>query len=139
MNIKGTSMHPFIKKSDIVTVKPIKFEETRVGDIIAYTRSIEHGFTVHRLIKKRRDCQGKEYLTSKGDANRYGDAPVYPDDVHGKVITIERNGKSINLETRFRYSLGYLIAYLSYGLALGREMVFQPHLFSIKIWRKVKR
>ena len=139
MNIKGNSMHPFIKRSDTVTVKPIKFEETRIGDIVAYTRSIEHGFTVHRAIKKRRDKEGRKYLFTKADANIHGDFPVYPEDVYGKVITIERNGKSIDLETRFRCILGYLIAYLSYGLALGREMVFQPHLFLIKIWRKVKR
>jgi signal peptidase I len=139
MNIKGNSMRPFIKKSDIVTVKPIKFAETRIGDIIVYTRSVEHGFTAHRLIRKRRNAQGREFLFTKGDVSIHGDFPVYPEDIYGKVVTIERNGKSINLETRFRCSLGYLIAYLSYGLALGQEMVFQPHLFLIKVWRKVKR
>lgn len=139
MNIKGRSMYPFIKRNDMVTVKPIKFEQIITGDIIVYTRSIEHDFTGHRVIKKRRNTQGREFLFTKGDASIHGDFPVYPEDIYGKVIIIERNGKSINLETGFRCFLGYLIAYLLYGLALGQEMVFQPHLFLIKIWRKVKR
>jgi signal peptidase I len=139
MIIRGSSMRPFIRKSDMVTVKPIKFEETKVGDVVAYTRNLHHGFTVHRLIRKSRDHEGRECLTTKGDVSIHGDFPVYPEDIYGKVITIERNAKVINLETRFRCSLGYLIAYLSYGLALGREMVFQPHLFLIRIWRTVKR
>ena len=138
MIIRGSSMHPFIKGSDMVTVKPIRFEETKVGDIVAYARNLHHGFTVHRLIRKSRDHEGRECLSIKGDANRYGDPPIYPEDVYGKVVTIERNGKSINFETRFRCSLGYLIAYLSYGLALGQKMVFQPHLSLSKIWHKVK-
>jgi signal peptidase I len=139
MTIKGRSMSPFIKRSDIIIVKPIKFDQAKIGDIIACTRSVEHGFTAHRLIRKRKDAQGREFLFTKGDVSIHGDFPVYPEDIYGKVITIERNTKVINLETRFRCFLGYLIAYLSYGLALGQEMVFQPHLFSIKIWRKVKR
>jgi signal peptidase I len=99
MIIKGRSMHPFINRNDIVTVKPIKFDQAKIGDIIACTRSVEHSFTAHRLIRKRRDAQGREFLFTKGDVSIHGDFPVYPEDIYGKVITIERNGKSINLET----------------------------------------
>lgn len=126
MNIKGNSMHPFIKRSDIVTVKPIKFEETRIGDIIAYTRSVEHDFTAHRLIRKRRDAQGREFLFTKGDASMHGDLPVYPGDVYGKAVIIERNAKVINLETKFNRLSSYLIAYLSWGLALFKLMIVCP-------------
>ncbi|MDI6839430.1 MAG: signal peptidase I [bacterium] len=138
MNIKGRCMHPFIRRSDIVTVKPIKFEDTKVGDIVVYNRDLKGDFTVHRVIRKRVDRNGKENLLTKGDASQYGDPPVYAEDVYGKVIAIERNGKSINLETKFNCILGYLIAYLSYYLALGQEAVFQFPLFLRRVWHKVK-
>lgn len=139
MNIKGDCMRPFIKKGASVIVKPIEFHETRIGDTIVYARTLKHGFTAHRLIGRRKDPLGRIFLFTKGDVNIHGDFPVYPKDFYGKVVTIEKNGKLINLETRLRCFLGYLIAYLSYGLALWREMVSQPHLFLIKTWRKVKR
>ena len=81
-------MRPLIRKSDIVVVKPIKFEETRIGDIIVYTRCVEHDFTMHRIIKRRRDKEGREFLFTKGDASIHGDFPVYPAEVYGRATTM---------------------------------------------------
>lgn len=130
MNIKGNCMRPFIKKSDIVTVKPIKFEQTRVGDIIVYSRSLEDDFTVHRLIRKRKDRQGREFLFTKGDVNIYGDGPVYPSDVYGKVVIIERkHGRIINLETKFNRVFAHFMVYFSWTSATLREAIFYPSKF----------
>lgn len=130
VNIKGSCMHPFIKKSDIVTVKPIKFEQTKVGDIVVYSRSPENDFTVHRLIRKRKDRAGREYLFTKGDASIHGDFPVYPEDFYGKVVTIRRrHGRIINLETKFNRLFAYPIAYLSWAWAALREAIFYPSQF----------
>ena len=134
MTTKGRSMHPFIKKNDVVIVKPIKFKETRVGDIIAYRREAsDDTLTVHRMIKKKR-----EYIVTKGDASRHGDVPIYPGNVCGKVISLERKDKVIDLETRFHRLSGCLIACLSWSLAVLTESVIHPHLVLVKIWKKLK-
>ncbi|MFB0565181.1 MAG: signal peptidase I [Candidatus Aminicenantaceae bacterium] len=134
MTIKGRSMHPFIKRNDVVTVKPIKLKETRIGDIIAYRRgSPSNTLTLHRMIIKRQN-----YIVTKGDANRHGDPPIYLENIFGKAIIIERNCKVINLETRFNLLASCLIACHSWSLAVLREVIAHPHLVLIKIWRRLK-
>ena len=130
MKIKGNCMHPFIKKGDIVTVKPIRFDEAKTGDVIVYDRSLEQDFTVHRLIRKRRDRKGREFLFTKADASIHGDFPVYPEDLYGKVVTIERkNGRIVNLETKFNCLSSYFIAYLSWFRAILKEAIIYPSRF----------
>ena len=80
MMIKGKCMHPFINRGDYLIVKPISFEEIRVGDIIAYKRSSHKALTTHRVLKKTRDIKG-ECLMTKGDASIHGDPSVYPEEV----------------------------------------------------------
>jgi len=139
MNIKGRCMHPLIRKDDIVTVKPIKFEETKVGDVVVYTRNFHHGFTVHRLIRKRRDHEGREFLTTKGDANRHGDPAVYPQEVYGKVAAIKRrDGTIIQLDTRYRRLQAYLLAKRSWLRGMLRILLKSPHLVPIKLVLKIK-
>jgi len=134
MNIQGGSMHPFIRRKDIVTVKPMKYEEARIGDIIAFRRSSsDNTLTVHRMIKKRIG-----YIVTKGDANKHGDPPVHHMNICGKVVKIVRNSKVINLENRFNRLSSYFIACLSWSLAVLREVMVHPHLVLIKIRRKLK-
>lgn len=129
-NTKGSSMYPFIKKDDMVIVKPIKFEQTRIGDIIVYKRAAEGDFTMHRLIRKRKDKQGRDFLFTKADASIHGDFPVYSPDVYGKVVIIEqKNGRTINLETRFNRLFAYYLAYLSWTSAYLKEAIFFPSQF----------
>ncbi len=140
VNIKGSCMRPFIKKSDIVTVKPIKFELTKVGDIVVYSRSPENDFTVHRLIRKRKDKEGREYLFTKADANIHGDDPVYPEDFYGKVATIRRrHGRIINLETKSNRLFAYFLAYLSWAWAILKEAIIYPSHFLKRVRKKVRK
>jgi len=139
MNIRGGSMHPLIQRGDIVVVRPVRFEETKVGDVVVYTRNFHHGFTVHRLIRKNRDHEGRECLTSKGDANRHGDPAVYPEEVYGKVVTIERrDGRIIHLDARYRRLQGYLFAKRSWLVGVLRMLLKSPHVVPIKITCKIK-
>ena len=113
----GESMSPCIKKGDSLMVKPISLEEARIGDIVAYRRDESHSvLTNHRVIRIGKD-RGQRYLITKGDPNVYCDFPlVSPEDVLGKVVSIERNGRVTSLETPFYRLLGYLKARLSLGL-----------------------
>jgi len=113
----GESMSPCIKKGDCLTVRPIAFEEAGIGDIVAYrTNESQSVLTNHRVIRKGKD-RGQRYLITKGDRNVYRDFPlVCPQDVLGKVVSIERNGRVTSLETPFYRLLGTLKARLSLGL-----------------------
>ena len=131
VNIRGESMFPSVKKDDVVIVRPVRFEETRIGDIIAFKRnSTDSILTLHRIIKKR-----NESIVTKGDANRHGDFPVYFEDIYGKVAKIERKGKTVNLETGLHRLLSPLIAWFSWGLAAIKEVLVHPGLVIRKIFK----
>ena len=110
-------MSPWIKKGDLLVVKPIGFEEVRIGEIVAYRKDENHSvLTTHRVVARSKD-QGQCYLITQGDRNLYRDLPlVSPQDILGKVVGIERKSQVISLETPFYRLRGYLMARLSLGL-----------------------
>ena len=104
---EGKSMYPCIREGDYVTVKPVRYEEARIGDILAYER--DPGIlTAHRLLRKN------SYLITKGDANisPFYDPPISPEALLGKIIKIERAGRVIQMEKPIYRIKGYIIAYL---------------------------
>lgn len=109
--VRGGWMYPLIKGGDVITVRPMAMEEARIGDILVYAGQIHDGLTAHRLLEKRRDAQGRKFLLSKGDANRYFDFRIYGEEVLGKVTMIERtDGRILRLDKGWRPIQGYLIA-----------------------------
>ena len=112
----GVSMSPCIKKGDFLMVQPIAFEETGIGEIVAFRRDDSHSvLTTHRVVQQGKDGD-RRYLITKGDRNLYRDFPLSPQHILGKVTGIERNGLVISLETPFYRLRGYLKARLSLGL-----------------------
>ena len=109
-------MSPCIKKGDLLSVKPISLEEAGIGEIVAYRKDESHSvLTTHRVVARGKN-RGRGYLVTQGDRNIYRDFPLSPQDVLGKVVSIERKGQLISLETPFYRLRGYLIARLSLGL-----------------------
>jgi ATP-binding cassette subfamily B protein len=134
MAVKGRSMYPIINKGDYLTVKPIKFNQVKVGDIIVYRKFSQAEFTVHRILKKGIDVGG-QYLLTKGDANIHLDQLVYSQDVYGKVIVIEKKNGRINLETVFQRLQGYLMAkYFRIRILFNTVNKFCRYLFPY--WKK---
>ena len=112
----GASMSPSIKKGELLIVKPIALEEAEIGEIVAFRRDESQSvLTTHRVVARGKD-QGQGYLITQGDRNIYRDLPLFPQDVLGKVVGIERKGQLISLETPFYHLRGYLMARLSLGL-----------------------
>lgn len=106
---RGTSMHPFIKDWDIIKIKPIEPEKLKVGDVIFYTLETK-GFIAHRLIKKRMGKGGEFSFLTKGDFCQEFDAAISPSQVLGKVISIERKGKEISMESGFARLKNFLLS-----------------------------
>jgi hypothetical protein len=97
----GRSMQPIIKEGETITVEPIAPEAVKRGDIILYRTP--GGMVAHRVVGIKREMTAQSSSLSphhlfllRGDAATTCDAPVEPDQVLGKVISVERDGRSIN-------------------------------------------
>ncbi|MGD8522437.1 MAG: signal peptidase I [Desulfobacterales bacterium] len=91
----GKSMYPVIQDGETLIVEPIVPSAVKVGDIILYKS--EEKLIAHRVISIKEISIPNQYsLILRGDAAYSYDEPVYADQILGKVIAIERNGRSIN-------------------------------------------
>jgi signal peptidase I len=107
---RGHSMYPLIQTGDILLIEPKSPNRLNIGDIIFYRRPWGD-YVVHRLIKKN----GSATLLTKGDNQYNYDPPVSFDEVLGRVIKIEKDGKQVNLTGGINQTLGWLIAWLALG------------------------
>jgi signal peptidase I len=94
----GDSMYPTIHDGDLITVQPIKPSKVVVGDIILYRHV--NGVTAHRVIDikapQSSDLSPQHLFTLRGDAAIVFDDPVHADQILGKVVSIERNGRTLD-------------------------------------------
>jgi len=109
----GDSMLPSVWPGDLLTVRRQSFSEFRNGEIVLYEREAGEntltrpygpaspggrGFVAHRVVGRR----GRQLIT-RGDSLRQNDAPVEEDQVLGRVVAVNREGRDIRLEfTRTR-------------------------------------
>ncbi len=88
---RGMSMIPTILHGDFLTVVPVDPSQIRKGDIILYRMGA--GAIAHRVSA----IHGMASFVLRGDAMEVCDDPVKSDQVLGKVILLERDGRSIDL------------------------------------------
>lgn len=106
MKVKGSSMFPFIKEGDMITISPLKNSSVGLGKIVAFVGKNESNLIIHRVVGRSKGS----YLI-KGD-NAFGAKALTPsEDILGCVVKIERDdGRNI------RFGLGrerLIIALLS--------------------------
>jgi hypothetical protein len=109
----GSSMVPFLRAGDIVTIAPS--QKCRLGDIILYRR--DDGTVMHRVVMKFADR-----IITKGDALRQIDPGVLPQDIYGRAVAYERHGKKQALD-----SLGSRLLGMAFSLTVARV----PGLFGL--------
>jgi signal peptidase I len=106
----GDSMYPTICDGDMITVTPVKTACVKAGDIILYRH--KSGVAAHRVIRiakngnsrsrefppesRSKDHHLQSYYILRGDAAVVCDDPVGADQVLGKVVLVERDGRRIN-------------------------------------------
>ena len=143
IKIQGPSMLPLIRPGDYVIIKPIKMEEVKVGDILAYSHNEQEQGSIicHRLIKMT-----DSLLIVKGDTRIRGYERVLPSLVLGRVILIERNKNCVDLQSKFHKFLSSKIAWISLNLpiylliiAYFIEALRAPHLVPKKLINKIRR
>ena len=85
---RGSSMYPFIKNGDLITISPLSDAPLRPGDIVAFARLETGKLVVHRVIRRMGN-----FFSIKGD-NAPGDGEIVPRaKILGRVNKVERNGK----------------------------------------------
>lgn len=104
----GRSMHPTIKEGETVKVAPVASFDIKRGDILLYLLGSK--LIAHRVVSIKRK---KDYSTThssklnpqhlfilRGDASATCDEPVKAQQVLGKVVSVERGGRCIDLYSR---------------------------------------
>ncbi len=132
----GKSMYPFIRDKDRVVIASVKPDNIKIGDIIAYNDRKYKCFFVHQVIMKKFK-RNEMFLITKGISSVSFTRPVQEENLLGKIILIEKNNKTINLESKFWYVICYIIA--MYSLSTGfifKKLFKNPVLFVQKLKSK---
>ncbi|MCG6533780.1 MAG: hypothetical protein L7F78_03625 [Syntrophales bacterium LBB04] len=91
----GRSMYPTIREDDVITVVPIDADSVRRGDIILYRLGC--GVVAHRLVRKDHIREGSFRYILCSDTWGAWDEPVLAEQILGKVISVARSGRSIQV------------------------------------------
>jgi signal peptidase len=87
----GSSMYPFIRDNDTITVSSLKRIRLVTGDVVAFVKD-NNNLIVHRIIGQK----GNSYIT-KGDNCSASDGFIEITNILGKIIAVKRNNKNIKL------------------------------------------
>ncbi len=94
-------MRPFIRDGDFIVVSPIENSSIKTGDVV-FCITTENKVIVHRVIKKyKKDKDNRITTLIIGDATFSSPEMVEMQDVLGKVVDVERNGRKKRLDTKF--------------------------------------
>jgi signal peptidase I len=106
--IRGWSMHPLIRPGDTVDIASADAGELARGDIVLF-RVDSGNFIMHRVIHT--DKNG--LIATNGDSMHGSDEPITGEQVFGKLIRIEHDGKALILEGKVNKLISWLITRLS--------------------------
>lgn len=90
----GTSMVPAIHPGDVLSIQPVDPKEVSLGDIVVYAR--ERVLVVHRIVRTLTDSS-EPYLVTRGDRMLRDDRPILPGELLGRVASIERKNRRMNV------------------------------------------
>lgn len=96
VQVRGSSMYPFIKDSNSITISPLTSCHPHLGDIVAFINPRTKRLIVHRVVGRKKD----HYLI-KGDNNPEPDGLIPKANILGYVTKVEKNGKLIRFGSGF--------------------------------------
>jgi len=123
---RGSSMYPFIRDGDILTIQPVDTMDLKKGDIALY-RTAEDKLVTHRIVGKYL-WNSQVVLKARGDSVLGPIEHIHTEQVMGLVVGTQRRQRIIKLHQGFRkfWSLLWIRFY----------PVFQMIIWSLK---KIKR
>lgn len=122
--LKGTSMFPYLRAGDIAVLTFCDYRNFKKGDIVVFR--FHDAFLAHRLIKKEKIDLAYRFIT-RGDSCDKCDLPFDADCIIGKIKSILRKDKKINIDSRYRSILNFLFA----------SFMFIPLVY-LKLYRLLK-
>ena len=136
---RGSSMQPLLRDGDILLVKPVRYQNIRVGHVILCSAD-SGSIVVHRVIRKI-SCKNDEHFLIKGDRAQQPDGWITSDQIYGIVISITRDEVEVKMRNpvfrflnllaliRSRTRLGQRGCLFRLGLLLKKLPVFYWYLF----------
>jgi signal peptidase I len=94
----GHSMHPAIRDGERITIAPVSEREVRRGDILLYRKG--RGVIAHRVRRVKMESDSTRRFILRGDASVTSDEPVAAEQILGRVVAVERQGRTITLAGR---------------------------------------
>jgi hypothetical protein len=89
----GSSMLPFIRAGDILTIEPVPVTALKVGDVVFY-RAAGDGLIAHRLVGREMH-NGQMILLMRGDATTSPAERIQPEQILGRAASLQRGRKTI--------------------------------------------
>jgi signal peptidase I len=90
----GGSMHPTIREGEAITVAPARPAGIKRGDVILYR--VGRGVIAHRVARVAHQPDGGLVFIPRGDASQGRDDPVKEAAILGRVVAVERGGRTLN-------------------------------------------
>lgn len=90
LQVKGFSMSPFIKDSDVVKISPMSDSSPEFGDVIAFVHPKADKFIIHRVVRKIGDA-----CLVKGENALEPDGLIERKHIIGIITRVERKGKKV--------------------------------------------
>ena len=115
-------MQPTIKPNETILVNPVAPSAIEVGEIILYRW--EEGVIAHRVVRIERERGDIARFILRGDASITCDAPVEASQILGKVVSVERTGRRIDL---YGWRADMMRLTLVLGSRLRRRMIHWLH------------
>lgn len=88
----GSSMSPFIRDDDVITISPLGAAEIGIGDVVAFTRPGTDRLVIHRIVR----VESGSFLL-QGDNVVEADALIPAGGLLGRLTGIERKGRACRL------------------------------------------
>ncbi|MFA5119191.1 MAG: GNAT family N-acetyltransferase [Candidatus Omnitrophota bacterium] len=143
LQAKGGSMYPFIRSGDWVDVSFCKGKGGNIhkGDILLFKK--DDSLYLHRFLRR-----AGEGLLVKGDMSFGHDGLISEDDVFGRVVSIKRNGRRIDLRSGCNRAVNVIAADISlvlqYPLLFARKacvlgMTLLGRLQAFKVYRMIAK
>ena len=102
-------MSPTIREGEKITVEPVASPATvKVGDIVLYRNCSR--VIAHRVVGIETGGDRSRVFILRGDAAGSCDAPIQPEQILGKVVSIERAGRRVGPSSR-KAKLAYAIRF----------------------------
>ena len=123
LRLRGSSMYPVIHNHDIAHIQPVSPGDIEPGAVVFYVVG-QHPI-IHRVVRQR-DDHNKPHFLICADASGKGHW-VAAEQIFGKVVAIERNGRTLSLQGWRGQMWGWRFSRLWRGASAVKQALMTHH------------